>query len=80
MDWKKPISKGYILYNFIYIYIIFLAILYGIQDFSSPQPVPPALEEQSLNHWTTREVPVWFNLYDSFENTKLQWQKIGSEY
>ena len=21
------------------------------------EPVPPALEAQSLNHWTTREVP-----------------------
>ena len=51
-----------------------------MQDFSFPQPALPALEDQSLNHWTTREVPVWFNLYDSFENTKLQWQKIGSEY
>ena len=24
------------------------------------EPVPPALEMQSLNHWTTREVPVQF--------------------
>ena len=63
-----------------YIYKTFLVILCGMQDFSFPQPALPALEDQSLNHWTTREVPVWFNLYDSFENTKLQWQKIGSEY
>ena len=27
------------------------------------QPTPPALEAQSLNHWTTREVPKRFTLY-----------------
>ena len=26
------------------------------------QSVPPAVEEQSLNHWTTREVPVYWIL------------------
>ena len=24
------------------------------------EPVPPAVEARSLNHWTTREVPVWW--------------------
>ena len=23
------------------------------------EPMPPALEAQSLNHWTAREVPDW---------------------
>ena len=36
-----------------------------MQDFSSPtsiEPVLPALEVWSLNHWTTREV-LKFNLF-----------------
>ena len=24
------------------------------------EPAPPSLEAQSLNHWTAREVPVWY--------------------
>ena len=27
---------------------------------SGIEPLPPALEAQSLNHWTVREVPVFF--------------------
>ena len=25
------------------------------------EPVPPAVEAQSLTHWTAREVPSWFS-------------------
>ena len=39
----------------------FLAVLRGMQDLSSPQPgiepVPPAVEAWSPNHWTAREFP-----------------------
>ena len=27
------------------------------------EPVPPAVETQSLNHWTTREVPRWYTFF-----------------
>ena len=44
---------------------LFLVMLHAMQDvmdtvFSWPgiKPVPPALETQSLNHWTARKVPV----------------------
>ena len=33
------------------------------------EPVPPSVEAWSLNHWTTREVPVylfWWNVYQIF--------------
>ena len=26
------------------------------------EPTPPGLEAQSLNHWTTREVPIYLTL------------------
>ena len=32
----------------------FLAVLYGMPGV---EPNPPAVEVQSLNHWTTRKVP-----------------------
>ena len=38
----------------------FSFVLCGIWDFSSQpgiKPEPPALEAQSLNHWTARRVP-----------------------
>lgn len=45
----------------IFIYFYFLAVLPGIWEsqFRQPmiEPVPPALGAQSLNHWSTREVP-----------------------
>ena len=48
--------------------ILILAALYGRRDLSMRdllivprpgiEPMPPALGAQSLNHWTTREVPI----------------------
>ena len=47
---------------FIFFIFIFLAMPCGMQDLSSPtretEPVPPALEAWSLNHWTARGVPL----------------------
>ena len=43
------------------LFVCFLAMLCSIWDLSSPQPeiepMPPALEEPNLNHWTAKEVP-----------------------
>ena len=42
-------------------FFFFLAVRRGTQDLSSQtrvEPVPPAVEAQSPNHWTTREVPL----------------------
>ena len=52
----KSNQKSLELQKYIYIYFDFSAC--GILV-SQPgiEPTPPALEEQSLNHWTTREVP-----------------------
>ena len=40
---------------------------HGMWDLISPpgvEPMSPALEVRSLNHWTTREVPIFlFELY-----------------
>ena len=44
-------------------FFFFLAAPCGMWDLSSRlriEPVPPALEAQSLNHWTAREVPESF--------------------
>ena len=44
----------------IYIYI-FLTLLYGMCHLSSPSRHPtyaPAVDEQSLNHWTAREASI----------------------
>ena len=38
------------------------------------EPMPPAVEVQSLNHWTTREVLWWFLLKISF--IKQRWEII----
>ena len=40
-------------------FIFFLATSCGMTDLSSliKQPMPPALGLQSLNHWTSRQVP-----------------------
>ena len=43
---------------------IFGHAVYGMQDLRSRpgiEPVPPAVEVQSLNHWTAREVPPTFS-------------------
>ena len=44
----------------------FLTTPCSMWDLSSPQemkPLLPAVEAGSLNHWTTREVPLYFLLY-----------------
>ena len=41
-------------------FFFFLAVLHGMWDLSSQPEMEstlPALEAQSLNHWTAREVP-----------------------
>jgi len=41
-------------------FFFFLAVPHGMWDLSSQpemEPVLPAVEAQSLNHWTAREVP-----------------------
>ena len=43
---------------YIYIFFFFGRAAYGILiPRPGMEPVPPAIEAQSLNHWTTREVP-----------------------
>ena len=52
-------------YTFLHIYFFFfLATLCGILvPQPGIEPVPPAVEAWSLNHWTTREVLVYFYIY-----------------
>ena len=39
------------------------------------KPVPPAVEAQSLNHWTTKEVPSLYFLWGiSYVSFQCQWQ------
>ena len=50
------------------VFFFFLAESHSMQDLSfqtlGMEPVPPALEARSLNHWTTREVPkTWPRVY-----------------
>ena len=33
--------------------------MWDLSSLSRDQPMPPALEAQSLNHWTTREVTIF---------------------
>ena len=45
------------------------------------EPVPPALEAQSLNHWRAREVPLWlfkcyFTLFYFYINAFLSLGEI----
>ena len=47
------------------IYVFFLATPCGkciLVVHSGIEPTPPALEGKSLNHWTTREVPLYMFL------------------
>ena len=44
----------------VYIYIYFLAMVCGLQEFSSPNRdlnMPSVVKAWSLNHWTMREFP-----------------------
>ena len=48
------------LFVFCLFFFLFLASLHGIQDLSSltrDRTHAPAVEAQSVNHWTAREVP-----------------------
>ena len=48
---------------------------HGTQDLSSPtrnEPVPPAVEVQSLNHWTTRKDLWQFLLKNIFYQTQMR--------
>ena len=44
-------------------FLFFLAMPGGMWDLPQPEmePTPPAVEAQSLNHWTTEEVPLFFS-------------------
>ena len=44
------------------------------------EPMPPAVEAWSLNHWTTREVPLHFFLRDLCSSQTAQRWKIRLEY
>ena len=39
------------------------------------RPMPPALEAQSLNHWTTRDIPNIFFLNYKVSSNKYNWYK-----
>ena len=59
--------------NFVYLlFFLFLAMPYTACEILVPQPgikpMPPAVEAWSLNHWTTREVPVYLPLFLIFLN------------
>ena len=48
-------------YLFIYLAVPGLScVMWDLVPGPGIQPGPPALEEQSLSHWTTREVPVFY--------------------
>ena len=55
--------------------IVLLAVWWEACGILAPrpgmEPVPPAVEAQSLNHWTTREVPSYFQLNLSFIISKV---------
>ena len=43
-----------------FVFVLFLAASHGMWDLSSrpgTEPVPPAVDAWSLNHWTAKEVP-----------------------
>ena len=58
-----------------------LDALQGVLDLSFPtrvQPVPPAVEAQNLNHWTTREVLIsTFLLLEQYLLTTPTWSFPG---
>ena len=59
---------------------LFSAPPHGMWDLSSPtrdQPVPPAVEAQSLNHWTARKVP---KIYLHFPFLKLNIKLLPWNY
>ena len=73
-DTQKPQTKGQTYTRllvgvhrvYFLIFLLFLAVLYDMQDFSSLTrdcTGTPAVGAQSLNHWTAREVThhVYFN-------------------
>ena len=48
-------------FNFVFLFIYFCFVACGIL-FPRPgiEPVLPAIKEQSTNHWTAREFPLFF--------------------
>ena len=87
---KRPISKDYVLCDFIWIafypneiQMCFFGHTRGSQDLSfhppGIEPVPPALEAQSPKPWTGRELPYvkfleWLN-YTNDEHISV-WQRL----
>ena len=62
-----PVSEFWSYWLLLLLFLKFLAIPQGMWDLSSQprvKPVSPMVEVQSLNHWTTKEVPgyCYFNL------------------
>ena len=54
-------SKLFYIYIYLFIYSVVLTLSCGMFDLvpqTGIEPIPLALGSQSLNHWTTREVPV----------------------
>ena len=50
------------MYTYVYLFIYFCPRCVACGILVSPpgiKPVPPALEVGNLNHWTTREVPIY---------------------
>ena len=58
--WKTAVPSAFFFFNRILLY--FVLFLASLCDILVPrpgiEPLPPALGVQSLNYWTTREVPV----------------------
>ena len=56
------------------ILFFFLATLHSHVEILVPrpgmEPVFPAVEAQSPNHWTIREAPVWFHLHEKAREGK----------
>ena len=48
--------------RFFFFFLLVCEAYIPIVPWPEIKPVPPAVEAQSLNHWTTREVPVTRNL------------------
>ena len=43
----------------------FLVLLWDLSSLTREQPMPPAMEVQTVNHWTAREVPEWIRIQNS---------------
>ena len=76
--WMTPVKKRYIWSFFLFFWGGGLChTACGILvPWPGIEPVPPALEVQSLNHWTTREVPGHSLLKNKKQKTQQQPMKI----